>query len=90
MKVVLALRNKEIPPHLHFKNPNPYVPWKELPFTVPTVRTKWDAESAGPGRRIAGVSSFGLSGTNAHVVIELDLSTGRRGIFRAVTNADRA
>ncbi|MBW4633664.1 MAG: type I polyketide synthase [Iphinoe sp. HA4291-MV1] len=66
IKVVLALQHKEIPPHLHFQNPNPYINW-ELPVKVPTERTPWSVENE---RRLAGVSSFGFSGTNAHVVLE--------------------
>lgn len=67
IKVVLSLQHKEIPPHLHFHQPNPHIPWAALPIMVPTERTPWPAEA---GTRIAGVSSFGLSGTNVHVVLE--------------------
>jgi acyl transferase domain-containing protein len=67
VKAVLSLRHGEIPPHLHLRELNPYVPWKDLPLVVPVERTPWPAE--GRPRR-AGVSSFGFSGTNAHVVLE--------------------
>ena len=67
IKVVLALQHGEIPPHLHFRNPSPHIPWAELPVTVPTELTPWPAAY---DRRIAGVSSFGFSGTNAHVIVE--------------------
>ncbi len=67
MKVVLALQHEEIPPHLHFKQPNPLMAWDNLPLQVPTSRQVW---SRGETPRIAGVSSFGMSGTNAHVVLE--------------------
>jgi acyl transferase domain-containing protein/acyl carrier protein/2-polyprenyl-3-methyl-5-hydroxy-6-metoxy-1,4-benzoquinol methylase len=67
IKVVLALQHKQIPPHLHFKNPNPYIPWEKLPIEVPTKLTAWDTVE---GRRLAGVSSFGMSGTNVHVILE--------------------
>ncbi len=67
IKVVLSLRNRAIPAHLHFRTPSPHIPWGELPLRVPTVLTPWEPVS---GRRIAGVSSFGFSGTNAHVVLE--------------------
>jgi acyl transferase domain-containing protein len=67
IKIVLALQHGEIPPHLHLQNPNPYVPWAELPIVVPTQRTPWPASGL---PRLAGVSSFGFSGTNAHVVLE--------------------
>ena len=67
IKVILALQHEIIPPHLHFNAPNPHIPWSELPVAVTTRATPWKRES---GRRIAGLSSFGFSGTNAHVVIE--------------------
>ncbi|WNG36476.1 acyltransferase domain-containing protein [Archangium violaceum] len=66
MKVVLALRHREIPPHLHLKTPSPHIPWERLPVKVPTALTPWETE----GPRIAGLSSFGMSGTNAHLVVE--------------------
>ena len=71
MKVVLSLQHQEIPPHLHFQHPNPLIPWDTLPFVVPTERTPWHSEAEGgsEGTRIAGVSSFGMSGANAHVVL---------------------
>ncbi|AXK31825.1 acyltransferase domain-containing protein [Streptomyces armeniacus] len=66
IKSVLALRHGEIPPHLHFREPSPDIPWDGLPVRVPTEPVPW-----GPGgaRRVAGVSAFGFSGTNAHVVL---------------------
>jgi acyl transferase domain-containing protein len=65
-KVVLALQRKEIPPHLHFRSGNPHVDWAQ-PITVPRAVTRWEPIG---GRRLAGVSSFGFSGTNAHVILE--------------------
>ena len=67
MKVVLSLQNQEIPPHLHLQEPNPYIPWHKYPLTVPTEPTPWQAKA---GTRLAGVSSFGMSGTNVHVILE--------------------
>jgi len=67
IKVVLSLQHEEIPPHLHFREPNPHIPWNEIPVKVPAERTLW---TAGETSRIAGVSSFGFSGTNAHVLVE--------------------
>ncbi|MBV8884388.1 MAG: acyltransferase domain-containing protein, partial [Chroococcidiopsidaceae cyanobacterium CP_BM_RX_35] len=67
IKVVLALQHGEIPPHLHFEQPNPYINWDKLPLKVPTERMPWHAREK---RRLAGVSAFGFSGTNAHVVLE--------------------
>ena len=62
IKLVLALQHGEIPPHLHLKKPNPYIPWNELPIEIPTEVTSWFANH---GRRIGAVSSFSFSGTNA-------------------------
>ena len=67
IKVVLALQHRELPAHLHFKTPSPHISWADLPITVPTQLKPWDPIG---GRRIAGVSAFGFSGTNAHLVIE--------------------
>src|SRR5205814_4427921 len=67
IKTVLALRHETIPPHLHFVNPNPLIAWAELPIQVPTAPVAWPRAS---GRRAAGVSSFGFTGTNAHVNVE--------------------
>jgi acyl transferase domain-containing protein/acyl carrier protein len=67
IKVVLQLQYQEIVPHLHLKEPNPHINWDELPVSVPTQLTPWSVDSQ---KRIGGVSSFGFSGTNAHVVLE--------------------
>lgn len=67
IKVALALRHREIPPSLHFEKPNPLIPFDELPLRVQTTLSPWPAES---GPALAGVSSFGFGGTNAHVVLE--------------------
>ncbi|MFN7984380.1 MAG: type I polyketide synthase [Vicinamibacterales bacterium] len=66
IKVALALYHNEIPASLHHTQPNPAVAWKELGLEVPRARMPWaSADSA----RIAGVSAFGITGTNAHVVL---------------------
>jgi amino acid adenylation domain-containing protein/non-ribosomal peptide synthase protein (TIGR01720 family) len=66
IKVVLSLAHREIPPHLNFEQPNPHVDWDAMPVEVVTRRRPWPA-----GRTaVAGISSFGFSGTNAHVVLE--------------------
>lgn len=67
IKAVLALWHREIPAHLHFRNPSPHIPWRELPVAVVAAARAWP--EAGRPRR-AGVSSFGVSGTNAHVILE--------------------
>ncbi|MEM6401843.1 MAG: type I polyketide synthase, partial [Cyanobacteria bacterium P01_D01_bin.116] len=67
MKVVLGLEHQQIPPHLHFKQPNPHIPWQKLPIRVPTQLTPWEPTETG---RLAGISSFGMSGTNVHIILE--------------------
>ena len=67
IKLVLMVQHGEIPPHLHLIEPNPYIPWADLPVAVPDRLMPWSPES---GKRIGGVSSFGFSGTNAHIIIE--------------------
>ena len=67
IKVVLAMQHGEIPPNLHFSEPSPKIPWPAFPVVVPTARTEWPEVD---GHRLAGVSGFGFSGTNAHVVLE--------------------
>ena len=76
VKLVLSLQHQEIAPSLHFNNPNPHIPWDELPVVVPTKATPWPEIG---GTRVGGVSSFGFSGTNAHVVVEQAPSVLRRG-----------
>ncbi len=67
IKIVLALTHHTIPAHLHFRTPSPHIPWGDHVFRVPTRTEPWEPIG---GRRIAGVSAFGFSGTNAHVVLE--------------------
>lgn len=65
IKTILMLQHREIPPHLHLQTPNPYIPWAELPVSIPAKLTPWQSE----GDQYAGVSSFGFSGTNSHIVL---------------------
>ncbi len=67
LKVVLAMQHGEIPPTLHVNQLNPRIPWQRLGLTVPTTLTPWPANGT---PRMAGVSSFGLSGSNAHLILE--------------------
>jgi acyl transferase domain-containing protein/acyl carrier protein len=67
IKAVLVLQHRAVPPHLHFRTPSPHIPWDDLPIAVPTAMTSLE----GGGEPLAvGVSSFGFSGTNAHLVLE--------------------
>ncbi len=67
IKLVLAMQHREIPPSLHVNKPNPFIPWDELSVKVTTRLTPWEPFGK---TRIAGLSSFGFSGTNAHLVLE--------------------
>ena len=66
IKTTLSLRHREIFPHLHFEHPNPKIPFERLPLRIPTELEAWP--ESGPA--LAGVSSFGFGGTNAHLVLE--------------------
>ena len=70
-KVVLALYHGTIPPHLHLQTPNPYLDWDKMAIAVPTTLQPWPEHAAAPGAhlRLAGISSFGMSGTNAHLLL---------------------
>ncbi|MFF8092950.1 type I polyketide synthase [Streptomyces sp. NPDC016675] len=67
VKAVLALERRQIPPSLHFDRPNPLIDFDASPFRVPTALEDWPE---GEHPRRAGVSAFGIGGTNAHVVLE--------------------
>ncbi len=67
IKVVLGLQHGVVPGQLHWNSPSKHVRWSELPLEVVTESREWLPIE---GRRIGGVSSFGFSGTNAHVVVE--------------------
>ena len=67
IKTVLAIKHGEIPPSLNFNAPNPKLGLESGPFRVPTDLTPWPG---GRGPRRAGVSAFGVGGTNAHIVLE--------------------
>ena len=67
IKVALALSHQSLPPSLHFEQPNPHIPFDRLPVRVQTALAPWPAHD---GPALAGVSSFGFGGTNAHVVLQ--------------------
>lgn len=66
IKAALSLKNKMIPPSLHFKQPNPEVDFKSGPFYVNSQLVSWDLNKP----LIAGVSSLAIGGTNVHVILE--------------------
>ena len=67
IKTILILQHRIIPPNLHFDNPNPEISWASLPVRVPLRAEPWEE---GEFPRRAGLSSFGFSGSNAHVILE--------------------
>ncbi|WP_044562063.1 SDR family NAD(P)-dependent oxidoreductase [Azospirillum sp. B4] len=75
IKAVLAVRDGEIHPSLHFRQENPKLHLRETPFHVPVALERWPSGADIPRR--AAVSSFGFSGTNCHVVIEQGPSMDR-------------
>ena len=66
IKVLLSLQNGSIPGQMNFETPNPHIAWDKTPVKVLTEETSWPRND----RRRAGVSAFGMSGTNAHVILE--------------------
>lgn len=65
IKVLLSIRHKQLPPSIHFHKPNPNIDWNKV--EVVEKLTDWNRED---GKRKAGVSAFGISGTLAHVIVE--------------------
>jgi amino acid adenylation domain-containing protein len=68
IKTVLCLRHRQLPPVVHFEQPNPGLGLAGTPFFINARLSDWTPPEGLP--RIAGVSSFGIGGTNAHVVVE--------------------
>lgn len=68
IKASLALHHKQMPPSLGFEAPNPAIDFAASPFTVNTALQDWSAAPGAPRR--AGVTSLGVGGTNAHLVLE--------------------
>ena len=68
IKVFLAMHQGRIPKHLNYSNPSPAIDWDNLPIRVPESTTAWPKPDGRP--RVAGISGYGWSGTNAHIVVE--------------------
>ncbi|HCE72757.1 MAG TPA: beta-ketoacyl synthase, partial [Ruegeria sp.] len=68
IKTTMALHHRQLPPNLDFETPSPDIDLANSPFYVNTQLRDWPADGAAPRR--AGVNSFGLGGTNVHVVLE--------------------
>ncbi len=68
IKLAMAIEHGAVPAQIHVRELNPHIAWDELAVKVPRAHTPWP--STGSGRRIGGISSFGFSGTNVHIVLE--------------------
>ncbi len=67
IKAALALHHRSIPPSLNFREPSPAIPWSDIPCEIVRELTPWPADEY---PHVAGVSAFGIAGTNGHVVLE--------------------
>jgi acyl transferase domain-containing protein/NAD(P)-dependent dehydrogenase (short-subunit alcohol dehydrogenase family)/acyl carrier protein len=86
IKVALCLKYKQLPASLHFKAPNPAIDFAGGPFYVNATLTNWNRHGNTPLR--AGLSSFGIGGTNAHAVLEeapIQAAAGTERTFRLLT-----
>ena len=71
IKVLLSMRHRQLPPHIHLKELNPLITLSdEQRIRIPTSLTPWVPDSSSRDMLIAGVSTFGFSGTNAHIVFQ--------------------
>ncbi len=68
IKVVLMLQHREILPQRHLNTLNPVISWDSIPVTIPTEPIPWNIGKE--QQRLAGLSSFGMSGTNGHIILE--------------------
>jgi acyl transferase domain-containing protein/SAM-dependent methyltransferase len=65
IKAALCVERGTVPPHLHFTTPNPHIAWEDYNLSIPENPTEWNTGYP----RVAGVSAFGFSGTNAHLIV---------------------
>ncbi|PEP90341.1 polyketide synthase, partial [Bacillus wiedmannii] len=86
IKVLLALKQRMLPPTIHFESLNEHISLEKSPFYVNTELQSWEVAEGVPRR--AGVSSFGFSGTNAHLVIEEYVSDAEAVTIPVLVNKD--
>lgn len=84
MKLVLSIHHGKIPASLHFGTPNRSVEWDRLPIQIPAQLQDWTRKGK---KRAGGVSSFGFSGTNAHVIVEQYVEENRPGAEQGIERA---
>ncbi|MEX0662994.1 MAG: beta-ketoacyl synthase N-terminal-like domain-containing protein [Balneolaceae bacterium] len=68
IKTVMALKHKMIPPSINFDEPNPAIDFENSPFYVNTILKTWESKDGSP--LLAGVTSLGMGGTNAHIILQ--------------------
>lgn len=83
IKTALSLHEAEIFPHLHFTKPSSHIDWQSWPVKIPVERQPWPDSGKS---RIAAVSSFGLSGTNVHLIVEQAPETELKPLKQAGLN----
>ena len=85
-QTALSIRHGLLPAQLHFETPHPAIPWDEIPIRVQDETTAWP----GDGPALAAVNSFGISGTNAHVILESPPELPRSAQRATAARSDRA
>ncbi len=86
LKVLLAIKHKQIPANIHFEEINPYINLKGTPFYIADKLIAWKPATnadGSPAPRRAGVSSFGFGGANAHIVLEEYIPPKRLSLVKA-------
>lgn len=83
IKVVLAMQARELPAHRNFQVPNRHIDWGKLAIKIPVENTAWPVSE-----QVAGVSSFGFGGTNAHVIVSSLESVDTGGVIGQTTIAE--
>ena len=78
IKVLLSMKNEKIPPSIYFDEPNPHIDFVNSPIYMVDRLTEW---KKGANPRRAGVSAFGFSGTNAHLILEEPAKTNAQRTF---------
>ncbi|SFD27437.1 type I polyketide synthase [Streptomyces aidingensis] len=86
VKTVLALRNGRLPASLHCEELNPHVPWDDMNLRVVEALTPWRSRKG--ARRLAGISGFGFTGTNAHVIVGEAPAPAEEAVPRVVTDTE--
>ncbi|MGB3469149.1 MAG: type I polyketide synthase, partial [Cyclobacteriaceae bacterium] len=73
IKVLMSMKYRQLAPSLHFNTPNEHIDFRNSPFFVNTTLNEWKPVN---NKRLAAISSFGFSGTNAHLILE-EYSVGK-------------